>query len=185
VDHKSSALRGRPAAASARRRFLRLAAAGAVVVAGGTAATASTRGAVAAGTADALLLNCIDFRLINEVNEFMNGQGLKHEYDQVILAGGALAALTDAYPAWNTTFWQHLDLAIQLHAIHEVIVIDHRDCGAYKLVLGEDFALNPARETEVHSIWLQALRDAITATYPDLSVALYLMALDGTVQTID
>lgn len=171
--------------ASPRRRFLKLAAAGAVAVATGTAATASPHRAAAAGTAEALLLNCIDFRLISEVNAFMNGKGLQHAYDQFILAGASLGALTAAYPEWNTTFWQHLDLAIQLHSIQEVIVVDHRDCGAYKQVLGEDFALDPAREAEVHSAWLVALRDAITAKYPDLGVALYLMALDGTVLAID
>jgi carbonic anhydrase len=115
----------------------------------------------------------------------MNARGLKHEYDQVILAGASLGALTSAYPEWNTTFWQHLDLAIQLHSIQRVIVVDHRDCGAYKLVLGQDLAADLPLETQVHAEWLRALRDAINAKYPDLGVELFLMALDGTVEQID
>jgi carbonic anhydrase len=36
-------------------------------------------------------------------------------------------------------------LAVDLHHIHQVIVMDHRDCGAYKVILGEDFAKDPRR----------------------------------------
>ena len=155
--------------------------AGAASVVVGAKVGTSIRHATAAGHAEALLLNCIDFRLNAEVTDYMNARGLKHEYDQVILAGASLGALTDAYPTWNTTFWDHLGLAIQLHGITKVIVIDHRDCGAYKLVLGEDLATTPDHETAVHTEWLHALRDAVEEAYPDLEVELHLMALDGSV----
>jgi hypothetical protein len=167
-----------------RRRFLQLATMGMVAAVAGAQPVASTRRAAAAGAADALLLNCIDYRLTREVTDFMTSQGLKHTYDQIILAGASLGALTDAYPAWNTTFWQHLDLAIQLHGIHQVIAIDHRDCGAYQLVLGQDFATVPDLETQVHAQWLHKLRDAVADRYPDLHTSLYLMALDGSVESI-
>jgi carbonic anhydrase len=156
---------------------------GTVAAVEGAKPVTSTRRA-AAGMADALLLNCIDYRLNGDVTDFMASQGLKHKYDQLILAGASLGALTDAYPEWNTTFWQHLDLAIQLHGIHQVIAIDHRDCGAYKLVLGQDLAADPDLETQVHAQWLHKLRDGVADRYPDLHTSLYLMALDGSVESI-
>ena len=39
---------------------------------------------------------------------------------------------------------------IQLHQVHKVMVLDHRDCGAHKTILGEDLAKDLSRETTVH-----------------------------------
>jgi carbonic anhydrase len=138
----------------------------------------------AAAKTDALLLSCMDFRLIDETERYMSGRGLRNKYDHVILAGAALGALTDKYPAWNKTFWEHLDVAIQLHQIHKVIAIDHRDCGAYKVILGEDFSKDRARETAIHADKLKELGKQINAKYPKLEVELLLMALDGKVEKI-
>lgn len=114
----------------------------------------------------------------------MDGRGLTGQYDQVILAGAALAAQSDATPAWAKTWWDHLDLALQLHGIARVIVIDHRDCGAYRLRFGADFARDRAAETDLHTAQLTALSAAIGDRYPALTVELYLMALDGSVEPI-
>ena len=75
-------------------------------------------------------------------------------------------------------------MASDLHKIRKVIVLDHRDCGAYKVVLGEDFAKDPAKETAIHATQLRRLRTMIKEKYPALGVELLLMALDGKVQTI-
>lgn len=164
-----------------RRRFLKLAALGG---AGVLALALPARRARAGGKTDALLLSCMDYRLIDDTERYMAGRGLRDKYDHVILAGASLGALTEKYPAWNKTFWEHLDVAIQLHQIHKVIVMDHRDCGAYKVVLGEDFAKDPAKETAAHAAKLRALRDQITQKYPKLEVELLLMDLQGSVEPI-
>ena len=119
-----------------RRKFLQLAALG-----GGATLLASAPflpEARAAGGTDALLLSCMDFRLMDDIERYMSGRGLRDKYDHVVLAGASLGAITDKYPAWNKTFWEHLGIAIQLHHIHTVIVMDHRDCGAYKVILGAE-----------------------------------------------
>ena len=128
-----------------RRAFVRVLAGSAAAAGLGLHSTI-----VRADETDALLLSCIDYRLIDETERYMTGRGLRNKYDQVILAGAALGALTGKYPAWGTTFWDHLGLAIQLHQIRKVMLMDHRDCGAYKLVLGEDLGKDPGREKTVH-----------------------------------
>jgi carbonic anhydrase len=65
-----------------------------------------------------------------------------------------------------------------------VIVLDHRDCGAFKVILGEDFAKNPAREHEAHAAQLKTLRQQIKAKHADLEVETGLMSLDGKVEMI-
>ena len=165
-----------------RRRFATLASAMAGAM---LAAPLMSRFARAAGEADALLLNCMDYRLTGKITEYMAGQGLAGKYDQVILAGASLGAVTDKYPDWGRTFREHLAVAIELHHIHEVIVIDHRDCGAYKVILGRDYASDPAAETTIHAEMLHRLRREIHKLHPKLDMRLGLMSLDGKVEPIN
>jgi carbonic anhydrase len=167
--------------APGRRKFLTLA------LMGGGAALLSPvlpRFAFASGNVDALLLTCMDFRLLDHIGEYMNGRGLKHKYDHFILAGASLGALTDKQADWGKAFWEHVDVAKTLHHIHKVIVIDHRDCGAYKVFLGQDFGKDPAKETTVHTDYLHTLAAAIKRKHPDLEIELGLMALDGKVEEV-
>lgn len=167
---------------TSRRLFLRIALlGGAATLVGVGLPTARVQ---AAGEADALLLSCMDFRLIEKTERYMAGRGLRNRYDYIILAGGSLGALTEKYPAWGKTFWEHLEVAIQLHKIHKVFVMDHRDCGAYKVILGEDLTKDPIREKSVHATQLKDLSRFIKDKYPSLEVELLLMSLDGTVEVI-
>lgn len=133
---------------------------------------------------DSLLLTCMDFRLTGAVCKWMDGRGLAKNYDHVILAGASLGATTPKFPAWNETFWQHLGLAVKLHRIGRVIVIDHRDCGAYKVILNEDLKDDPVRELKVHSEYLRLLREQIIRRQSGLTVELGLMNLDGSVMPV-
>jgi hypothetical protein len=145
---------------------------------------ASISKALAAGGTDALLLNCIDYRLTGFTGPFMADQGLRGKYDQLVLAGASLAATNKKFPAWGTTFWDHLKFAVDVHHVHELMVVDHRDCGAYKLIFNKDFAKNPAEEFEVHATNMRALRAEVSHRHPQLQVKLFLMALDGKVETV-
>jgi carbonic anhydrase len=81
--------------------------------------------------ADLLLLTCIDFRFFLTISEKMKGI----KYDHVILAGAALGAVFENMDHdinhWHRTFFDHLGLAIKLHDVQQVVVLEHRDCGAY------------------------------------------------------
>jgi carbonic anhydrase-like protein len=165
-----------------RRGFLRAFALGGAALASGVSLLRGS--AFAAEGTDALLLNCIDYRLTSATTSYMAAQGMAGKYDQFILAGAALGALTNKYPAWGKTFWEHLQVAIDLHHIRKVVVLDHRDCGAYKVILGKDFAKDPKQEFDVHAKEMRALRAAIHRKDRALQVALGLMALDGSVEQV-
>ena len=167
---------------TSRRRFLK------ATVVGGAGATLVASlwpiNALAAGHADALLLSCMDYRLVDKTERYMIRRGLRNKYDHIILAGAALGALTDKYPDWNKTFWDELELSIDLHHIQKAMLLDHRDCGAYKQLLGEDFARKPKKEREVHAAKLKKLRELINERYAQLEVEMLLMSLTGTVERI-
>lgn len=166
------------AALVGRRHFLALAGIGG----GALLLGFEPRIALAAGNVDSLLLSCIDYRLTSKVATYMEGRGLKENYDQVILAGASLGAVTPKFPDWGETFREHLDLAIQLHGIQRVILLDHRDCGAYKILLGKD--LTGDAEKALHATELHRLARQIHALHPKLKVETLLMSLDGGVETI-
>jgi hypothetical protein len=171
-----------------RRRFLELAGtagAAALVTTGLNLGVMKVPTLFAAGgNVEALVLSCMDFRLVNETAFLLNEHGLVNKYDQVILAGATLGVATDKFPAWAETFWKHLDLAIQLHSIKRVIAIDHRDCGAYKLAFDKDYGKLPDEETQIHTKTMTDFRDLVKKKQPDVEVELLLMWLDGHVQTI-
>ena len=160
-----------------RREFLRTA----ILGAGATALVSGLNSAevFAAGKTDVLLLSCMDYRLVSATHRYMDRRGLAGKYDHIVLAGASLGAITDKFPDWNTTFWDHLKLAIDLHKIHTVMLLDHRDCGAYKEILG--CCKDEEDETKVHKAQLIKLRDLIKEKHEKLDVELLLMNLRGKV----
>ncbi len=167
-----------------RRRLLGTTATGvgAALVAAivGQQTTAAAQSTSDAGI-EALLLNCIDYRLAGYATRYMEGRGLTKEYDQIVLAGAALAAVHPAVADWNQTFWDHVQVALDLHSIRRVIVMDHRDCGAFRVFLGPESIATPDSELQVHAVYLDTLRKQLNARYPQLGVELLLMDLDGSV----
>jgi carbonic anhydrase len=133
---------------------------------------------------DVLLLSCMDYRLVDDTERYMTGRGLRDRYDHVVLAGASLGAVTSKFPAWGQTSWDHLGVAIDLHHIRKVMVLDHRDCGAYKVILGTAHLASPASERAAHAEALNQLRAQILARHPKLDVELLLMSLDGSVESI-
>lgn len=149
------------------------------------APTIPTRVSTKAHQAEALVLNCMDFRLISAVADYLKARGLQGKYDQITLAGGAIGVMSDQTMPWAETFWQHVSLARKLHGIRKIIIIDHRDCGACKAFVGKDCADERDRETAIHMKCMEALADEITTRELGLDVELLLMDLDGSVEELD
>src|SRR5688500_15834735 len=93
-----------------------------------------------------LLLSCMDLRLLDEIVREMDKQGLTNRYDHVVLAGASLGAVTSRFPHWGRTFYEHLAIAKVLHGVSRVILLDHRDCGAYEQLLRMGLKSDPERE---------------------------------------
>ncbi|NBZ87021.1 hypothetical protein [Stagnihabitans tardus] len=138
----------------------------------------------AGGHADAILLSCMDFRLVDDLAIMMNQMQYRNSYDHVILAGGALGAVHPQFEPWHAVFWEHVGLAVKLHDVHEIMVINHRDCGAAKLALGEDVVADPAKELAAHTAVLAEFQNVAAQRFPQLHVKGFLMNLDGTVERL-
>ena len=136
-----------------------------------------------AHTSRAIVLNCMDFRLIDDLSRFLDADGYNNNFDEVILAGASLGLMQNTYPEWRPTAIAHIDLARKLHHIHEIILVDHMDCGAYKLLYNQSH-FTADEEYALHAQNLNAAAIELQTRYPELKIRKLLMNLDGTVRVI-
>jgi carbonic anhydrase len=162
-----------------RRRFLRSAAMT------GLAAVFARPASAATGNYEALLLSCIDPRMVVPVFKYMEGRGLSGAYSQFVIAGAGAAVVAAKFKAWRPAFWDNLAVSYELHRINRVIVIDHRDCGAVRLAYGAASIATPEVETKTHRMILAEFREALAKRHPQLKAETGLMALDGSFETLD
>lgn len=159
-----------------RRHFLQTAA-----IAGLTAALPLNAWA-AEGNYEAMLLSCIDPRMVTPVYDYMAKRGLGGKYSQFVIAGAAIAVVAPKFEAWRVAFWDNLATSVQLHHLKGVIAIGHRDCGAARIAYGEDSIATPQTETKTHRKVLADFRAAVAQRHPKLTVETGLMALDGSIE---
>jgi len=136
----------------------------------------------AEGDYDAMLVSCIDPRMVSLVYKYMDGRGLGGKYSQFCIAGAAIAIVAPKFESWRPAFWDNLGASFQLHRINTVIAIDHRDCGAARIAYGDDSIADPQIETKTHREVLAEFRSAVAHHQPQLTVETGLMALDGSIE---
>jgi hypothetical protein len=151
----------------------------------GAAGVAAFPLAARAAEIEALCVCCIDYRLVdNAVHFFDEEQHLSHSYDLVALAGASLAAVGPAFPTSGGAFWDHVAIAQHLHHIKRVVVLDHRDCGAYKVQFGSQFAPSGEAELEQHRTVMKLAKAEFERRKIGLPVEYYLMGLNGKAERV-
>lgn len=136
-----------------------------------------------AHTAKALVLSCMDFRLRDDAVYYFNKIGYTNNYDTFNLAGASLGYNQTTYPEWNQTLNNHIELAIQLHNIEEIIVLEHMGCSAYKIFYNND-SLSKSEEFKLHELNANKFKKYINSKFPTLKVSAILMDLNGAVSVI-
>ena len=76
----------------------------------------------------------------------------------------------------------HFQLSPKLHHIKKLIVINHRDCGAAKIINGKKIFSNDI-ETNIHRDSLQKIKKLFKKKYPRLSIELNIISLNKKVET--
>jgi hypothetical protein len=136
--------------------------------------------------ASTLVVSCVDFRLRDEVADLCNVHlGLLDDYDEIALPGAALGLDAPQYDHWKRTIHDVVDLVKDLHHIEKIVLIDHRGCGAYKLLKGKDAVSTKDNEYQAHKKVLLQVKSQLKAKFPKLEVYTLLMGLDGVVEVIN
>lgn len=114
---------------------------------------------------EAIVVTCIDFRLQETIIKWLSENFQPKTYDRVALAGGVKDL---------ETILDQINIAVRLHHIKRVVLINHEDCGAY----GE------AGIPQKHSEDLKATKARVKEIYPNLEVEPYYLHLDGNFEPI-
>ena len=77
----------------------------------------NTQNQLTAHDAKAIVITCMDFRLIDDAVRYLDKEGYNNNYDEFILAGSSLGYNQKTHNAWTETLDKHIELAQQLHNI--------------------------------------------------------------------
>mgnify|MGYP005709819805 CR=1 FL=1 len=102
----------------------------------------------------AMVLSCIDPRFQSIVFNYLKKRNLNGKYSSFIIAGSAIGVTAPKFKKWYKTFWDNLEISIKLHKIKKLIVINHRDCGAAKIINGKKKFKNKYPNLKIETILL-------------------------------
>lgn len=124
-----------------------------------------------------MVLSCMDPRFQPIVYNYLKKKKLIGKYSAFTIAGSAIGVTASKFKKWHKTFWDNIDTSIKLHKIKKLIVINHRDCGAAKIINGKK-EFNRANETKIHKNSFLKLKKLFRKKYPKLKIELKLISLN-------
>ena len=129
----------------------------------------------------AMVLSCIDPRFQPIVYNYLKKKKLKGKYSSFTIAGSAIGVTAKKFKKWHKVFWDNFDTSIKLHNIKKLIVINHRDCGAAKIINGKkEFSRN--NETKIHKNSFNKIKKIFKKKYPKLSIDLKIISVNSKVE---
>ena len=117
-------------------------------------------------TCDAIVICCIDFRFQKYIRNWTDINLADKTFDLVGFAG-----VTKDLPI----VLNQIDISVRLHHISEVDIIHHEECGAYGVESTYEKHVD-----ELHKAYQQ-----IHTKYPDLTINLFYLKLDGTFVSVN
>ena len=129
-----------------------------------------------------MVLSCMDPRFQPIVYNYLKKKKLNSKYSSFTIAGSAIGVTANKFKKWHKTFWDNFETSVKLHNIKKLIVINHRDCGAAKIINGKK-EFSSINETKVHKTSFQKLKRIFKKKYPKLSIELKIISLNSKVET--
>ena len=126
----------------------------------------------------AMVLSCIDPRFQPIVYNYLKRKKLKGKYSSFTMAGSSIGVTATKFKRWHKTFWDNIDTSIKLHQIKKLIVINHRDCGAAKIINGNK-EFSRINETKIHKDSFKKIKKKFKKKYPKLSIELNIISLNS------
>ena len=125
----------------------------------------------------AMVLSCMDPRFQPIVYNYLKKKNLNGKYSSFTIAGAAIGVTATKFKKWHKTFWDNIDTSIKLHNIKKLIVINHRDCGAAKIINGKK-EFSKINETKIHKNSFQKIKKIFKKKYPKLNIELNIISLN-------
>ena len=124
----------------------------------------------------AMVLSCIDPRFQPKVFNYLKKKNLTGKYSSFTIAGGSIGVTAKKFKKWHSTFWENLATSIKLHNIKNLIVINHNDCGAAKIVNGDN-KFSTSIENKIHNESFKIIERKLKKKYPSIKVSFKIMKI--------
>ena len=128
-----------------------------------------------------MVLSCMDPRFQPIVYNYLKKKKLNSKYSSFTIAGSAIGVTANKFKKWHKTFWDNFETSVKLHNIKKLIVINHRDCGAAKIIIRKK-NISKIDETRVHKNSFQKIKKIFKKKYPKLKIELKLISLDKKIE---
>ena len=128
-----------------------------------------------------MVLSCIDPRFQPIVYNYLRKKKLSGKYSSFTIAGSAVGVTANKFKRWHKIFWDNFETSVKLHNIKKLIVINHRDCGAAKIINGKK-EFSDMNETKVHKNSFKKIKKIFRKKYPKLSIELKIISLNSKVE---
>ena len=126
----------------------------------------------------AMVLSCIDPRFQPLVYNFLKRKKLTGKFSAFTIAGGSIGVTHKKFKKWHTTFIDNLFTSIKLHNIKKLIVVNHTDCGAAKIVNKKQKFASLVEE-DIHKKSFNEIKKKINKKFPKIKIDLYLISLNN------
>ena len=125
----------------------------------------------------AMVLSCIDPRFQSIVYNYLKKKKLNGKYSSFTIAGSAIGVTAPKFRKWHKTFWDNLETSINLHKITKLIVINHRDCGAAKILNGKK-NFTEHNESLIHKKSFNQIKKTLKKKHKKLKIEMFLISLN-------
>ena len=129
----------------------------------------------------AMVLSCIDPRFQPIVYNHLKKKRLVGKYSSFTIAGSAIGVTASKFKKWHNVFWDNFDTSVKLRNIKKLIVINHRDCGAAKIINGKK-EFSKINEIKVHKNSFKKIKKIFKKKYPKLKLELKLISLSKKIE---
>ena len=124
---------------------------------------------------EAMVLSCIDPRFQKLVHQHLKDKKLTGKFSAFTIAGGSIGVTNNKFKKWHSTFWENLETSINLHKINKLIVLNHNDCGAAKIV-NNNKNFNLRIETAIHKKSFNKLKKTLKKKFPKIKVSFKILS---------
>ena len=125
---------------------------------------------------EAMVLSCMDPRFQTKVSKYLKSKKLTGKYSSFTIAGAAIGVTHKKFRKWHSTFIDNLSTSIKLHKINKLIVINHRDCGAAKIINGKK-KFNSTIENKIHKDSFIKIKKILIKKFPNLKVNFKILSI--------
>ena len=125
---------------------------------------------------EAMVLSCMDPRFQPKVYKYLKGKKLTGKYSSFTIAGAGIGVTHKKFKKWHSTFIDNLSTSIKLHKINKLIVINHKDCGAAKIVNGKK-KFTSIIENKIHKVSFKVIKKTLNKKFPNLKIYFKILSL--------